>query len=606
MRPNLVKATDETSARARADRSLQSGRVVSVDTTTNTAILDVGMVDFNGNAVYLHDVPFSPQSPPQVQDTVAILRTSSSPYSCVVGSGAQVGGANSGQIVQAGGAVTSMRKSGEGSGQQGDIILAAGTGISVLRANKTFSIGLSDTGVVPGAYTDVNLTVDATGRVIDISNGSGGGGGGPSGFAPSNMHFVTTQAESALSNEFSLGSLASGMLKHAVSTGVSTPATATLGTDYAGAPDGSTLETSGSTTRIKDAGVTLAKLVNIADQTILGNNTGGAAAPLALTAAQVRTLLALVIGTNVQAWDADLDALAALTATTNNFIQSKSSAWASRTPTQVTADLIAFIGDSGSGGTKGMVPAPASGDAAAGKYLKADGTWTTVSGAAGGTVTSVGLSLPAELTVSGSPVTGSGTLAAVWANETTNKVLAAPNGSTGTPTFRALAAADIPAIAESGVTGLVADLAAKLAIASNLSDLASAATARTNLGVAVHAIPIGLNNGTSALVAGQYMDFVAEYAFTINQVTMLADQSGSVVLDLRKCTYAQFDDSAHPVSGDSICASAKPTISSAAKSQDNTLMGWTTSVSAGDVIRVYVVSATGITQVTLSLKVTRA
>ena len=39
-----------------------------------------------------------------------------------------------------------------------------------------------------------------------------------------------------------------------------------------------------------------------------------------------------------------------------------------------------LVGDSGSGGTRGTVPAPAAGDAAAGKFLKADGTWTVPSG----------------------------------------------------------------------------------------------------------------------------------------------------------------------------------------------------------------------------------
>lgn len=34
-----------------------------------------------------------------------------------------------------------------------------------------------------------------------------------------------------------------------------------------------------------------------------------------------------------------------------------------------------FTGDSGSGGTVGLVPAPAAGDAAAGKFLKANGAW---------------------------------------------------------------------------------------------------------------------------------------------------------------------------------------------------------------------------------------
>ena len=47
------------------------------------------------------------------------------------------------------------------------------------------------------------------------------------------------------------------------------------------------------------------------------------------------------------------------------------------TATQATAILDNFVGDSGSGGTKGLVPAPSSGDATANKFLFADGTWVT-------------------------------------------------------------------------------------------------------------------------------------------------------------------------------------------------------------------------------------
>jgi len=126
-----------------------------------------------------------------------------------------------------------------------------------------------------------------------------------------------------------------------------------------------------------------------------------------------------------------------------------------------------------------------------------------------------------------------------------------------------------------------------------------------NLVGSVQSISFVFNNGSSALSAGQYVDVYCEYGFTINANTVLADQSGSVVIDIRKCTYAQFDDSADPVSGDSICASAKPTISSATKSQDTTLTGWSVSVAAGSVLRGIVSSATTITQCTLSLKVTR-
>lgn len=87
-------------------------------------------------------------------------------------------------------------------------------------------------------------------------------------------------------------------------------------------------------------------------------------------------------------------------------------------------------------------------DGSAGQVLQTDGSgalsWLTASGS--GTVTSVALTAPSEITVTGSPITISGTFALTWANQTTNKVFAAPNGSTGTPSFRLLAAADIPAL----------------------------------------------------------------------------------------------------------------------------------------------------------------
>lgn len=69
-----------------------------------------------------------------------------------------------------------------------------------------------------------------------------------------------------------------------------------------------------------------------------------------------------------------------------------------------------------------------------------------------GTVTSVGLSMPSIFSVSGSPVTGSGTLMASLASQTTNLVFASPNGSTGTPTFRALVLADLPSLALGNLT----------------------------------------------------------------------------------------------------------------------------------------------------------
>ncbi len=73
-------------------------------------------------------------------------------------------------------------------------------------------------------------------------------------------------------------------------------------------------------------------------------------------------------------------------------------------------------------------------------------TISIASTGAGGTVASVALTVPAEFSVSGSPVTSSGTLAVTKANENANTVWAGPTaGSAAAPTFRALVAADIPA-----------------------------------------------------------------------------------------------------------------------------------------------------------------
>ena len=68
-----------------------------------------------------------------------------------------------------------------------------------------------------------------------------------------------------------------------------------------------------------------------------------------------------------------------------------------------------------------------------------------VSGASGGTVTSVALTAPAIFSVGGSPVTVSGTLALTLATQVANRVWAGPTtGADAAPTFRALVAADIP------------------------------------------------------------------------------------------------------------------------------------------------------------------
>jgi hypothetical protein len=97
-------------------------------------------------------------------------------------------------------------------------------------------------------------------------------------------------------------------------------------------------------------------------------------------------------------------------------------------------------------------------------------------------VTSVGLSMPGQFTVTNSPVTGSGTLTAGWASQTSNYVLAAPNGASGTPTFRALVSTDIPTLNQN-TTGTAAGLSSTLVVGSGGTGATTASDARTNLGV---------------------------------------------------------------------------------------------------------------------------
>lgn len=111
-----------------------------------------------------------------------------------------------------------------------------------------------------------------------------------------------------------------------------------------------------------------------------------------------------------------------------------------------------------------------------------------------------------------------------------------------------------------------------------------------------------IDGGGSAITTGEKGHLEIPFACTINQVTMLADQSGSIVVDIWKDTYANFP----PTVADTITASAKPTITTAQKSQDSTLTGWTTAIAAGDILAFKVDSITTITRVTISLKVTKS
>lgn len=110
-----------------------------------------------------------------------------------------------------------------------------------------------------------------------------------------------------------------------------------------------------------------------------------------------------------------------------------------------------------------------------------------------------------------------------------------------------------------------------------------------------------IDGGGTTITTGVKGYLEIPFAGTINRATALADQSGSIVVDIWKDTYANYP----PVDADSITASAPVTISSAVKSQDSTLTGWTTSVSAGDIFGFNVDSITTCQRVTISLRIVK-
>jgi hypothetical protein len=116
------------------------------------------------------------------------------------------------------------------------------------------------------------------------------------------------------------------------------------------------------------------------------------------------------------------------------------------------------------------------------------GTVTSV----GGTGTVSGLSLSGTVTTSGNLTLG-GTLAVTpsnFASQTANTILAAPNGSAGVPTFRAIVAADIPTLNQN-TTGTAANVTGTVAIANG----GTGATTRQN---AMDAL-------AGAVTSGQYL-----------------------------------------------------------------------------------------------------
>lgn len=109
-----------------------------------------------------------------------------------------------------------------------------------------------------------------------------------------------------------------------------------------------------------------------------------------------------------------------------------------------------------------------------------------------------------------------------------------------------------------------------------------------------------IDGGGSAITTGiKALLIRVPFTCTISGWTMGADQTGSIVVDIWKDTYGNYP----PTGADSICASAKPTISGAAKATNTTLTGWTTTLTEGDELRLNVDSCATITKLDFNLHI---
>lgn len=126
-----------------------------------------------------------------------------------------------------------------------------------------------------------------------------------------------------------------------------------------------------------------------------------------------------------------------------------------------------------------------------------------------------------------------------------------------------------------------------------------------DIGLSAQAIESGFSfvfsNSGAVLSTGLYGWIEIPYDCEIQSVRLVADQTGSVLIDIWREIYASLP----ATNADSITGGNEPELTSDLTYEDDTLTGWTNTLSAGDWLYFNVDSATTVTRVTLSLIVRR-
>lgn len=235
--------------------------------------------------------------------------------------------------------------------------------------------------------------------------------------ASSSASTATTQATNASNSASSASTSATNAANSATAaanSATAAAASATLAASYTPSQTGNAgkyLKTDGTNTSWDALDISTADISGTLP--IANGGTGST------TDSGARTNLGLAIGTNVQAWDGDLDAIAAITGTSGLLKKTAANTWSLDTNTYLTTAVTSVTG-------------------------------TSPIASSGGTTPAISLS------------SGYGDTQNPYASKTANNFLAAPNGTSGVPTFRAIVAADIPTLNQnttgtaSNVTGIVA------------------------------------------------------------------------------------------------------------------------------------------------------
>lgn len=147
-----------------------------------------------------------------------------------------------------------------------------------------------------------------------------------------------------------------------------------------------------------------------------------------------------------------------------------------------------------------------------------------------------------------------------------------------------------------GIVMVASTGADSLSVVMLKSQFATFSATTTNQNI--RQVSFSFDGAGSALAAATVCTHV-NYAGTIQSFTMIADQSGNSTITVKTVAYGSYTG---PGSASDI-SSGGEAMTGAAKKQDTTLSGWTTSLTAGTVVCFVLSSPATVTQLTGNLKI---